>query len=244
METKQFSTSIITTKTDYLFFRGTKEDYLLPSIVPKRNRLSAQQLQYIEKRMQSEFNALTNQKTDSVEQQIKAIICAREHGLCNRMLDWSSTFHIALVFATDHVDISDDGYVYLWILNKLQIKPFQNDGTNTLDYENIKEAIFFHNMLKKEDFDFSRRRQSIQGGSFLALPWTKVTTPINDLHSFQDKLICIKISKAAVSKIREEITSDKGYNPDANLLIQERIEDKIARRLNSKYLYEFNSALQ
>ena len=85
-------------KTDYLFFRGTKEDYLLPSIVPKRNRLSAQQLQYIEKRMQSEFNALTNQKTDSVEQQIKAIICAREHGLCNRMLDWSSTFHIALVF--------------------------------------------------------------------------------------------------------------------------------------------------
>lgn len=227
-----------------LAFRGTKESFLHPPIVRHNNRLTNYQLKVIEEQMHNEYVLSTGLSVNGKDEDVKARVFEREHGLFNRMMDWSSDLHIALTFATHDVPDHQHGFVYLWILNKKNVKIIQTNDASRIDYHEINEPIFLHNPITNSDPQFSRRRQLLQGGSFLILPWENVTTPVDKLLLFQNNLFCIRIPKRAALQIREEIKEDKGFDPYSDMLIDgKRNEDHIAEYLNEKYLNAGNEAL-
>ncbi len=239
---KNFCIKLLGNNTDaFVFYRGTKVNYLLPSIVPDKNKFKAQQLLKIEKELLKEFkkiNCLPSYK-NRIYSDWRNRVTAREHGLASSLLDWSNTFHTALDFATSSIDfLEEDKYVYLWALVVPSQNLFQCTDTINISFDKIDKSKLLHNVLPATEITaLAIRRQNIQGGSFLIQEQQKIVIPINEQNEFQDKLFCIHIPIKNLYDLRSDMIND-GINIHASLMIKDNDElDNKCRELNKQYLY-------
>lgn len=231
-----------------VFYRGTKTNYLLPSIVPKNNKLSTQQLAKIEEELLNEFKLIYTTEIlgrDPITIDWLYRIKSREHKLSCRLMDWSHTFYKALDFATSG-DFSGNAYVYLWIL---VIEPkellFLNDFSKYSFYKLSTTYLLRSGISYNAGKEIATNRQFIQGGNFLVQPTHLITTPINEQQLFLDKLYCIKIPVENAHQIRVDIKTKLHENVDAPLMIEnDNCIDLVCTALNKKLLYSVNNQMK
>lgn len=231
-----------------IFYRGTKINFLLPSLIPFSNKLNAIQLARIEDKLLEEFKFYYTEKIDESDISTNDWffrIKAREHGLSSRLMDWSHTFYKALDFATYNVGMNVSfRYVYLWILviepeEILNLEDYKNHS-----FKNLDTTFLLRNVIPATHINFlASRRQFIQGGSFLVQPTHWITYPINEQPFFKDKLICIQIPIENVNAIRQDIIKKAGEDIEKSVLIEKNKIDLICKKLNNDYLYSINNLL-
>ncbi len=242
LEIKEFHVNAVT--NNGVFYRGTKFDHILPSLIPKNNYLNNIQLANVENKLLDEFKIFYSESIDEepILQDWIYRIKAREHELASRLIDWSNDFKVALNFATSNVSHNSANlYVYLW---SLQIEPIDFLHLKEYPFNQLTKSIFIPaTMPARLSYLMASHRQFIQGGNFLVQPTAQFTIPLNTQSEFIDKLTCIKIPIAAVDDIRNDMLKS-GEDIRKPLMINEHnILDKICKWLNQKYLYSLNDFL-
>lgn len=247
---KNICTEISVNNLDkYIFYRGTKVDYLLPSIVPQNNKFEISQLTKIEMKLLEIFKLIypkTFANEDDVTKNWLYRIKAREHGLASRLIDWSNFFDVALEFATNihHPDMCDK-YVYLWILAMDETELLFAENLKNYPFENLTSSHFLRGVLYDRNVNIATRRQFVQGGNFLVQPIDCFTTRLNEQPFFSKKLSCIKIPIECIREIRKDIAIYNYKDIESNSLIidDENWIDSVCNVLNEKFLYSVNSRI-
>lgn len=228
-----------------VFYRGTKVEYLLPSIVPSQNHLDIIHLLDIEEKLIQVFKNIYPHKFVDEEVTVDWLyrIRAREHELASRLIDWSHVFYKALDFATKN--LKSDNYGYLWILlmDTYELLPycdFKNHPINKLTSSFILRGVKYN-----KDDELATHRQFVQGGNFLIQPPQKITTPLNEQTSFMNRLFCIKIPAKDAREIREDIIKFEHEDISQDLMIEKNnCIDLICKSLNEKLLYSVNNKIR
>jgi hypothetical protein len=229
-----------------VFYRGTKDNYLSPSIIPKNNRLELSELKKIEKKLLRIFKLIypdnfisKNKTTNDWLLRIKA----REYGLANQLIDWANFFHTALEFATNfHQNLDQSSkYVYLWILVLDEAELLFNEDLKKYPIDKLTSSYLLRGVLYGKSLDIATRRQSVQGGNFLVQPTKYLTTKLNEQSYFSDKLSCLKIPVENIVEIRKDLAEDKKIDIESqSLLIDNCWLDSVCNVLNNKFLYSVN----
>jgi hypothetical protein len=228
-----------------VFYRGTKVNYLLPSIVPKQNKLDIIHLLEIEKKLLKVFRNIYPHKfvEDDATNDWLYRIRAREHELASRLIDWSHTFYKSLDFATKHLNTESE-YGYLWILqmNTNELLPFSDFKNYPI--KNLSSTFMLKGIKYNKDNELATHRQFVQGGNFLIQPPYLVTSALNKQPLFFNKLLCIKISAMYASEIREDIVKFEHEDISQDPMIEkENCFDLICKSLNEKLLYSVNDKI-
>lgn len=230
----------------YIFYRGTKVNYLLPSIVPSQNKLDTLHLAKIEEKLLMEFKMIypnTFAKVDDVTLDWLYRIKAREHELASRLMDWSNFFDVALEFASNiqHPDKCHK-YVYLWILIIDEPELLFIANLKNHPIEKLTSSFMLRGVYYNKRSDIAIHRQSVQGGNFLVQPADCFTTRLNEQPYFSKKLTCLKIPIECMGGIRKDIAR---YNhkdiENYSLMIKDKCWiDSACNVLNEKFLYSVN----
>lgn len=233
----------------YIFYRGTKENYLVPSIVPFQNKLDNNHLAKIEEKLLKEFKIIypgTISNADNVTINWLYRIKAREHELASRLIDWSNTFYIALDFASSNIKEENYDFVYLWILQIEQQELLFYEDLKNHAIEKIASSFIVINGIRYNfKNDLAVHRQSVQGGNFLVQPSHLITTPLNEQPIFSNKLTCLKITVSSIAKIRMDIINLADEDVDQSIMIEkENCIDSICKTLNNKLLYSVNNKIK
>jgi hypothetical protein len=187
---------------DFLF-RGQSVDYPL---IPKLGRLKARgELLQVEQYMLQEFKRtnplLVKEHTPSDDWDYLTL--GQHFGLPTRLLDWSNNALTALWFATADSDILINHAeidAVVWILMP-EASDFELNIENTSPFDVPQTQIFRPRIIKQ--------RINNQSGVF-TIPSSKElleSRPMNQVDSFDKKLIKIKISTEKLSEIRSDLNT-------------------------------------
>jgi hypothetical protein len=232
-----------------VFYRGTKVNYLLPSIVPNKNKLNVTQLSRIENKLLEEFKFYYTEEInekDIVTNDWLYRIKSREHGLANRLMDWSHTFYKALDFATYNVSKTETAYryVYLWIIIIEPEEILNLENYKNTEFAKLNNTVFLNHAVPASQIELvASHRQTIQGGGFLVQPSYLITTPVNQQSYFQNKLLCIQIPIEHSESIRRDIILKGGEDVNKSILFKDDNIDSICQKINQDYLYAINNLL-
>ena len=221
----------------FTLFRGTKTDFICPSILTHLTH-SSNELVQIEETIHQEFCLKYNQHLDEKDQVLKdwkLRIMGREHELRNRLMDWSFVFYNALDFATyTRPDRKiEQNNVYLWILSiELAYKKELND-LREIRFQDIKSSFVFNGIENYPAFHV--RRQFIQGGFFFVQPDELINTKVNEQPFFNNRLIKIKIPADNIETIRKHLSKTEGIDLSKSLMVEECDIDSFCHSVNEKY---------
>jgi hypothetical protein len=187
---------------DFLF-RGQNVDYPL---IPKLRRLKARgELLKVEQFMLQEFKRtnplLVKEHTPSDDWDYLTL--GQHFGLPTRLLDWSHNALTALWFATadvDLLDISPAHYAVVWIL-MAEASDFSLNIEATSPFDVPQTQIFRPRIIKQ--------RINNQSGVF-TIPSSQElleSRPMNQVDSFDKKLIKIRIPADKLSQIRLDLNT-------------------------------------
>jgi hypothetical protein len=230
-----------------VFYRGTKTNYLLPSLVPLKNNLDLVYLLEIEKKLLSAFKKIYPHKFDydAITSDWLYRIRAREYGLASRLIDWANFFHIALEFATNFNQNFGEykKHVFLWILILEDTELLFFDDLKKYFIEKLNSSYLLRGVLYGKNIDIAAHRQFVQGGNFLVQPNEYLTTKLNKQSNFLNKLICLKIPVRNIVEIRKDLAKDKKIDIESqSLLIDNFWLDSACRLLNCELLYSANDS--
>jgi hypothetical protein len=187
---------------DFLF-RGQIVDYPL---IPKLGRLKAKgELLEVEQYMLQEFKRtnplLVKEHTPSDDWDYLTL--GQHFGLPTRLLDWSNNALTALWFATaDNGIMNPDAipYAVVWILMPAD-SDFDLNIENTSPFDVPQTQIFRPRIIKQ--------RINNQSGVF-TIPSSKElleSRPMNEVDSYDNKLIKIKFAADSLSEIRSDLNT-------------------------------------
>ncbi len=231
----------------YVFYRGTKVDYLLPSIVPLKNNLDIAHLLQIEKKILKRFKNIYPYKfnCDEITKDWLYRKRAREHELASRMFDWSHVFYKALDFTTKYLQSSDE-FGYFWILQMERDEIITYANFKSYPIESISSTLLLRTVKYEEgEKELAPHRQFVQGGNFLIQPPYLLTTHLNKQPLFRDRLICLKIPSYCAKKIRQDIVKYEHEDLNQDLMIEkDNCIDKKCKCLNEIYLHSVSNIVQ
>ena len=244
-EIKKFCQNLEAKK--YVFYRGTKVNYLSPSIIPENNNLKLVELIKIEKKLHEIFkliypeNSICKNKTAN---NWLFRIKAREYGLVNRLMDWANFFYTALEFATNPQNLCKcDNYVYLWMLVLDENELLFSENLKNYPFEKLTSSYLLRGVLYGKSLDIAIRRQFVQGGNFLVQPNKFLTTKLNEQSYFSNKLYCLKIPVENIAEIRKDLAKDKKIDIETqSLMIENSWVDCVCKSLNKKFLFSVNNS--
>ena len=221
-----------------VLFRGTKTNFLCPSI--RAGAITnSDELEVTEDAIHSEFSATYQDSIDEKDEVLKdwqLRIMGREHGLRNRLLDWSFVFYNSLDFATFtwEGEKLQDEFVYLWVLSIEPAFKTELDQLRNLPFSKISEPFVFNGINVYNSFQ--SRRQFIQGGFFLVEQTDLITTNIDEQPFFDERLVKIKIPVVSIPTIRADLAKTEGIDLSKSLMIENNEVDEFCYNLNKKYL--------
>jgi FRG domain len=223
------------------FYRGTKDSSLLPKLITPKFT-SYKDFVNVEEEMNNifcwQFPNLTTEQ-NRLQRSWEYRIIAREHGLFNRLMDWTNNLTTAIDFATSKPNEVTEEHIYLWVLNYPD-SPISTGELRNYSFLQIAKTMLVHGTIYAVGgHRLAQHRQFVQGGFFLIQPSHLIMEPVNIQPVFKDSLIKIKIPAVKLSTIREEmIQTETAINFSESIMFSENdCIDDFCIKLNTEHLF-------